>query len=109
MDKIEYEEWALKAIDTTLAPKPWKRTIAPSTSTSTAPAPKAMHEPVRLSSLRVKSRSLATHKSAVGRCKQVELIFPESLLKSEELIESLKGQLQHREPHHRKAMWKCLM
>ena len=44
-----------------------------------------------------------------GGVKQVELIFPESLLKSEELIESLKGQLQHREPHHRKAMWKCLM
>lgn len=46
MDKIEYEEWALKAIDTTLAPKPWKRSPAPSTSTSTAPDPKPMHEPV---------------------------------------------------------------
>lgn len=24
MDKIEYEEWALKAIDPALAPKPWE-------------------------------------------------------------------------------------
>ncbi|GAA5908468.1 Mrx19p [Sporobolomyces salmoneus] len=79
MDKIEFEEWALKAIDTNLAPKPFKA------ATEGANALKAsMYEPV-------------------------ELIYPKSLLKSEALLEQLEKQLRHREPHHRNAMWKCLI
>ncbi|GAA5937978.1 Mrx19p [Sporobolomyces koalae] len=74
MDKIEFEEWALKAIDTNLAPKPFE---------STAASASKMHEPV-------------------------ELIFPPSLLDSTKLIEQLQSQLRHREPHHRRAMYKCL-
>ncbi|GAA5979364.1 hypothetical protein JCM5350_003881 [Sporobolomyces pararoseus] len=84
MDKIEFEEWALKSIDTNLAPKPWKR-LAVSTSTDTTTTLKpSMYEPV-------------------------ELVYPESLLKDKELLEQLEKQLRHREPHHRRVMWKCLI
>ncbi|GAA5883479.1 hypothetical protein JCM16303_003821 [Sporobolomyces ruberrimus] len=91
MDKIEFEEWALKSIDTNLAPKPWKR-IASETAKAkgetnegeTAPLKSSMYEPV-------------------------ELIFPPSLLRPEALLEQLEKQLKHREPHHRKSMWKCLI
>lgn len=55
MDKIEFEEWALKSIDTNLAPKPWKR-LAASTSTSTSKSTDttttlkpSMYEPVSFS------------------------------------------------------------
>jgi hypothetical protein len=57
MDKIEFEEWALKAIDTNLAPKPWKR-ITTSSSTETTPLKSSMYEPVSflLSLIRIDSR-----------------------------------------------------
>ncbi|GAA5963989.1 hypothetical protein JCM3765_007829 [Sporobolomyces pararoseus] len=88
MDKIEFEEWALKSIDTNLAPKPWKRltgqTSDSNTSTSTTTLKSSMYEPV-------------------------ELIYPQSLMKDKELLEQLEKQLKHREPHHRRAMWKCLI
>ncbi|GAA6059136.1 hypothetical protein JCM10212_003883 [Sporobolomyces blumeae] len=87
MDKIEYEEWALKAIDTTLAPKPWKRHTSAHASTSDSPA----------------------KQDASGRNEPVELLFPPSLLEPTPLLDALKTQLEHREPHHRKAMWKCLL
>jgi hypothetical protein len=84
MDKIEFEEWALKAIDTNLAPKPFENHSHSTTTTTTSSSSNSMYEPV-------------------------ELIFPQSLLKSKHLLEQLEKQLKHREPHHRKAMWKCLM
>ncbi|GAA6013841.1 hypothetical protein JCM11491_000442 [Sporobolomyces phaffii] len=84
MDKIEFEEWALKAIDTNLAPKPFNRKTVSSSSSSAPPLKSSMYEPV-------------------------ELIFPPSLINKDALLEQLEKQLKHREPHHRKAMWKCLI
>ncbi|KAK4046031.1 hypothetical protein OIV83_006420 [Microbotryomycetes sp. JL201] len=78
MDRIDYEEWALKAIDPALSPKPWKKT------------------------------QVATDQSGM-KGEQVELLYPKSLLEPKTLVESLYKQLDHREPHHRKAMWKCLI
>lgn len=40
---------------------------------------------------------------------QVELLYPASLLNDKALVDSLKSLLEHREPHHRSAMWKCLL
>ncbi|KAM0789869.1 hypothetical protein ACM66B_006715 [Microbotryomycetes sp. NB124-2] len=77
MDRIDYEEWALKAIDPALSPKPWQKT------------------------------KVATDQSGM-KGEQVELLYPKSLLEPKALVESLEKQLDHREPHHRKAMWKCL-
>ncbi|BGP52070.1 hypothetical protein JCM10450v2_008041 [Rhodotorula kratochvilovae] len=90
MDRIEYEEWALKAIDPALAPK-----LRPSSSTS--------------------SDSPSTTEKALGTTgkqprETVELLYPPSLLKDEKaLLDALKEQLDHREPHHRSAMYRCLI
>ncbi|GAA5871764.1 hypothetical protein JCM1840_003994 [Sporobolomyces johnsonii] len=83
MDKIEYEEWALKAIDPAFAPKPWRRipSSSPKEGSSTS---SSKDEPV-------------------------DLIYPPSLLEEQALLDSLKKQLENREPHHRRAMWRCLL
>lgn len=115
MDKIEFEEWALKSIDTNLAPKPWKRIVSKTAKGETkegetAPLKSSMYEPVSFP-----SRPLFSISTTLGlivlrdALVQVELIFPPSLLKPEALLEQLEKQLKHREPHHRKSMWKCLM
>ncbi|GAA5931204.1 hypothetical protein JCM1841_003487 [Sporobolomyces salmonicolor] len=82
MDKIEYEEWALKAIDPAFAPKPWRR--IPSSTPSKQGSSTSSDEPVNL-------------------------IYPPSLLDEPALLDSLKKQLENREPHHRRAMWRCLL
>ncbi|GAA5997600.1 Mrx19p [Rhodotorula paludigena] len=85
MDRIEYEEWALKAIDPALAPK--------------------------LLSSRSSSSDLPSKPAQGGQPeKEVELLYPPSLLQDEQaLVAALKEQLDHREPHHRSAMWRCLL
>ncbi|BGP27981.1 uncharacterized conserved protein [Rhodotorula toruloides] len=72
MDRIEYEEWALKAIDPALAPK------------------------------------LVSSKDSARVKETVDVLFPASLLDDKALLSSLKASLEHREPHHRSAMMKCL-
>ncbi|BGO96027.1 hypothetical protein NBRC10512_002445 [Rhodotorula toruloides] len=73
MDRIEYEEWALKAIDPALAPK------------------------------------LVSSKDSAHVKETVDVLFPPSLLDDKALLSSLKASLEHREPHHRSAMWRCLL
>ncbi|KAL8277591.1 hypothetical protein RQP46_010023 [Phenoliferia psychrophenolica] len=75
MDRIEYEEWALKAIDPALSPTPW----------STPGTPKE------------------------GDDGKVTLLYPPSMLSEGPLLDALKAQLAHREPHHKSAMIKCLV
>ncbi|GAA6048745.1 hypothetical protein JCM3770_003939 [Rhodotorula araucariae] len=91
MDRIDYEEWALKSIDPALAPK-----LRSSPSSSAADSP------------------TSTEKALGTRGKQpketVELLYPSSLLKDEQaILDALKQQLDHREPHHRSAMYRCLI
>ncbi|KAK4705017.1 hypothetical protein P7C70_g1188, partial [Phenoliferia sp. Uapishka_3] len=74
-DLVQYEEWALKAIDPALSPTPWSK---PGT-----PRP--------------------------GDDGKVTLLYPPSLLSPGPLLDALKAQLAHREPHHKSAMWKCLL
>ncbi|GAA5982723.1 hypothetical protein JCM10908_006761 [Rhodotorula pacifica] len=87
MDRIEYEEWALKAIDPALAPK--------------------------LGASRSTPASAQEGDATVAKGKQpredVELLYPSSLLSDKALLDQLKTLLEHREPHHRSAMWKCLL
>ncbi|KAM0749469.1 hypothetical protein T439DRAFT_303371 [Meredithblackwellia eburnea MCA 4105] len=80
MDRIEYEEWALKAIDPAISPKPW----------SSSPPMKEGQE-------KGKDED------------KVTLLFPPSLLSKGPLLDALKSQLKHREPHHKNAMYKCLL
>ncbi|GAA5990202.1 hypothetical protein JCM11641_001816 [Rhodosporidiobolus odoratus] len=87
MDKIEYEEWALKAIDPALAPRP----IAASLSSKSSPS----------------SPSSSSRKPSADET--VELLYPASLLEPEALLASLRKQLHHRAPHHKSAAWRCLV
>ncbi|GAA5836253.1 hypothetical protein JCM11251_001443 [Rhodosporidiobolus azoricus] len=87
MDKIEYEEWALKAIDPALAPKPWgKNAASSSSSASSSPSPS----------------------SAAAADEKVEILYPSSVLSRSALLSQLKDQLEHRAPHHRSAAIRCL-
>ncbi|GAA6015125.1 hypothetical protein JCM10207_003610 [Rhodosporidiobolus poonsookiae] len=86
MDKIEYEEWALKALDPARAPKPWLAVPSSSNSSAASVAKKAKKED-----------------------DNIEILYPPSLLSDTTLLSSLKDQLAHREPHHRRAMYRCLI
>lgn len=81
MDKVEYEEWALKAVDPAVSPKPWKLLSEGSSSDSGAAAKK---EPVKI-------------------------LYPKSILEPTALLETLKAQLAHRGPHHKSWMIRCLV
>ncbi|KAI5479494.1 hypothetical protein MNV49_003436 [Pseudohyphozyma bogoriensis] len=87
MDRIEYEEWSLKAIDPALGPKPWERVKKDDGE----------------------SKEGAAGAGAKKSGDQVALYYPPNLLESEALLASLKSQLAHREPHHKSAMYKCLL
>ncbi|BGP20607.1 hypothetical protein JCM10213_007141 [Rhodosporidiobolus nylandii] len=87
MDKIEYEEWALKAIDPALAPRPLSASLSSSSSSSSSPSPSRKPKPDET----------------------VEILFPPSLLDKASLLSSLREQLAHRAPHHRSAAIQCLV
>lgn len=84
------QEWALKAIDPTLAPKPW--------TALTQGANGVKHggnsEKVSLRRARLVCAELMLISCTTS---QVELLYPKSLLASEELVASLQKQLDHRE------------
>ncbi|KAK0545485.1 hypothetical protein OC846_005650 [Tilletia horrida] len=83
MDRIEYEEWALKGIDPALAP--------------------SLKHPT--------SHQTDADESADSVSDQVNvpLLYPPSLLKPQPLLRSLQTLASHRTPHHRKWMWVCLI
>ncbi|GAA5883980.1 hypothetical protein JCM6882_002091 [Rhodosporidiobolus microsporus] len=85
MDKIEYEEWALKAIDPALAPKPWQKKAKAAGSSSSSSS------------------------SGAAADEKVEILFPPSLLTPSSLLSQLHSQLEHRAPHHRSAAIRCLV
>lgn len=81
MDKVEYEEWALKGIDVAIAPKPWT-SINSTPSDSQTPTPKK---------------------------DKVTILYPKSILEPNSVLDTLKAQLAHREPHHRSMMRRCIL
>ncbi|GAA5894907.1 hypothetical protein JCM8208_006103 [Rhodotorula glutinis] len=111
MDKIHFEEWALKAIDPALAPKLLPALSAPSSSSSSdAPVPAGTGAGAPSST--VSAAPLHAVATTTGRQprESVELLYPPSLLPDEKaLLEALKAQLDHREPHHRGLMYRCLI
>jgi hypothetical protein len=97
----------LKAIDPALSPKPWS-----AFKNGVETAEKGSEEG-KVSSSSVERtccqwrRAGAELTSALSG--KVSLVYPESLLAPGPLVDALKAQLAHREPHHRRAMWRCLM
>ncbi|GAA5927350.1 hypothetical protein JCM3775_002523 [Rhodotorula graminis] len=113
MDRIEWEEWALKSLDPALAPKLLPSLSAPSSSPSSssgAPAPAGAGAGAPSSTATAAPlHAVATTKGRQPR-ETVELLYPPSLLPDEKaLLDALKAQLDHREPHHRGLMYRCLI
>ncbi|GAA5854945.1 hypothetical protein JCM9279_003581 [Rhodotorula babjevae] len=116
MDRIDHVEWALKAIDPALAPKLLPALSAPSssaaTSSSSTDAPVPAGHGAGAPSSTVSAAPLHAVATTKGRQPRetVELLYPPSLLPDEKaLLEALKAQLNHREPHHRGLMYRCLV
>jgi len=85
MDRIEYEEWLLKALDASTAPKLWSRKKV-------------------LVATEAGDEAALTSKDG----QHVPLYYPPSLISDSQLLKNLGGLLEHREPHHNSAMKKAL-
>ncbi|CDS02253.1 uncharacterized protein SPSC_02635 [Sporisorium scitamineum] len=83
MDRIEYQEWALKGIDPAMGPHLIRRKPKDAdTNESTSGIPKLDHVP---------------------------LLYPSSLLEPQRLLKSLKNLTDHRTPHHYRRFWYCVV
>jgi hypothetical protein len=93
MDRIDFEEWALKGIDPALAPRPFRRRKQPEEDTAPPPSTTSSSEP---------STSKAENDT-------IPLLYPPSLLEPSALVQHLSTLLENRGPHHRRRMWYCLI
>lgn len=95
-DRIEYEEWLLKALDASTAPKLPKRRR------------KEEEElPLDEDHTVVSRRPLSKPEGPFSdQCfnSQVPLYYPPSLVSADHLQQNLKTMLDHRAPHHDKLM-----
>ena len=82
-DRVDYEEWLLKALDASAAPKLLTR----------RPKPGDLSEGTATSS---------------SEDEQIPLYFPSSFMSDSEVLQDLKQMLGHREPHHNDLMKKSL-
>lgn len=78
-DRVEYEEWLLKALDASAAPKLLTRRPKPDNSTN--------------------------DNAETGK---VPLYYPSSFMTDQEAVQDLRQMLDHREPHHQDLMKKSL-
>lgn len=83
MDRIEYQEWALKGIDPAMGPHLIPR----------------QHE-------QVESKQSDT---GIAKLDHVPLLYPPSLLEPQKLLKSLKNLTDHRTPHHYRRFWYCVV
>jgi hypothetical protein len=95
MDRIDFEEWALKGIDPALAPRPFRRKQPQESEVSSKSTTEGTASPFP-------SRK-------IGENGPVPLLYPPSLLGPTSLIQHLEKLLSHRGPHHRQRMWYCLI
>ncbi|PWZ02628.1 hypothetical protein BCV70DRAFT_196871 [Testicularia cyperi] len=82
MDRIEYQEWALKGIDPALGP--------------------------HLMSKESKEIQDKDH-NGIPKLNHIPLLYPPSFLKPEPLLSSLKNLTDHRTPHHYRRFWYCVV
>lgn len=84
MDRIEYQEWALKGIDPAMGPHLIRR------ERKDADSPEATN-------------------GGIPKLDHVPLLYPPSLLEPERLLKSLKNLTDHRTPHHYRRFWYCVV
>ncbi|PWN40265.1 hypothetical protein IE81DRAFT_293677 [Ceraceosorus guamensis] len=82
MDRIEYEEWALKGVDPQAGPV--------------------------LSEIRSKREASASQSAAEGAA-EIQLLYPATYLQGPVLIAALRKMTKHRTPHHRSRLIWCLI
>ncbi|SJX60418.1 uncharacterized protein SRS1_11750 [Sporisorium reilianum f. sp. reilianum] len=85
MDRIEYQEWALKGIDPAMGPHLIRR------------EPEDAETKVEGTGMGIK------------RLDHVPLLYPPSLLEPQRLLKSLKNLTDHRTPHHYRRFWYCVV
>ncbi|GAC95498.1 hypothetical protein PHSY_003074 [Pseudozyma hubeiensis SY62] len=84
MDRIEYQEWALKGIDPAMGPHLIRR--EPKVPDGEASTP-----------------------GGIPKLDHVPLLYPPSLLEPQRLLKSLKNLTDHRTPHHYRRFWYCVV
>lgn len=90
MDRIEYEEWALKGVDPAMGP--------------------TLRSPIKNSEeVESKKEEEMTKVSNNTKLKTVSLLYPPSLLSSNTLLNSLTVLTSSRQPHHRQRMIWCVL
>jgi hypothetical protein len=114
MDRIDYEEWALKGVDPTLGPSlnPEKVAEKRKERKEGQDASKDVQQMVNNSSiapvaaLNVSLLSSTLPRASTNRSSpsQVPLLFPSSLLSSSVLLSSLQRMTAARQPHHRQRL-----
>ena len=82
MDRIEYQEWALKGIDPAMGP--------------------------HLIGGPPKDADGQNKDSGIPKLDHIPLLYPRSLLDPDRLLKSLKNLTDHRTPHHYRRFWYCL-
>ncbi len=83
MDRIEYQEWALKGIDPAMGPK--------------------------LMGGSLKDAEKKASDKGIPQLDHIPLLYPSSLLKPDRLLTSLKNLTDHRTPHHYRRFWYCVV
>ncbi|GAK62275.1 uncharacterized protein PAN0_001d0474 [Moesziomyces antarcticus] len=83
MDRIEYQEWALKGIDPAMGP--------------------LRHES------KAKQADVAAADTGIPKLDHIPLLYPPSLLEPQRLLKSLKNLTDHRTPHHYRRFWYCVV
>ena len=85
MDRIAYEEWALKGIDQVLGP--------------------SMHNLVRYTQTHRRGQDTENAKKDDRTVERVSLLYPPSLVSPPTVIESLRRMTTHRQPYHYRYLW----
>ncbi|SNX81711.1 uncharacterized protein MEPE_00416 [Melanopsichium pennsylvanicum] len=83
MDRIEYQEWALKGIDPALGPHLIRR--------------------------EAKDAVAVKSDGGIPKLDHVPLLYPPTLLDPKKLMKSLKNLTDHRTPHHYRRFWYCVV
>lgn len=91
MDRIEYQEWALKGVDPGLGPS-----LRPGTRRDTA-------------SSSSKEEGNDTAASSPSRPTTLPLLYPSTLVQPQSLLHSLTHLTTHRTPHHRTRLLYCVL
>ncbi|EST10009.1 Protein of unknown function DUF2343 [Kalmanozyma brasiliensis GHG001] len=83
MDRIEYQEWALKGIDPAMGPH----------------------------LIRGQAKDAGNQEAGtdIAKLDHVPLLYPPSLLQPERLLKNLKNLTDHRTPHHYRRFWYCVV